>query len=91
MNDLVKCLYEFMITKRLGSVWDDLEYTEMVRTVEMQMKRVEQTLTKDQQQEVQTLLEEISAQNSIESEHRFQASLGLARELSALVRAGRGV
>ena len=86
MDDLMKCLYEFMTTKRLGAVWDDPEYTEMVQTVEMQMRRVEQPLTNDQRQELQMLLEEISAKNSVESEHRFQAALALARELNALVR-----
>ena len=42
----------------------------------------------EQQLELQLLLENLSAQSSIENEHLFQASLKLARELNTLVRPG---
>ena len=87
MDDLTKCLYEFMITKRLGTLWDDPEYKEIIRTVELQTKLVEKNMSEDQRLELDILLDSISAQNSIENEHRFQAALSLSRELNRLVRA----
>lgn len=87
MDDLTKCLYEFMITKRLGAVWDDPEYREITRTVEVQTKRVEKNMSEEQRLELSVLLDSISAQNSIENKHRFQAALALSRELNQLVRA----
>lgn len=87
MDDLMKCLYEFMITKRLGALWDDQEYAEVSHAAEMQMERVEENLNKEQRRELRRLLENVSAQNSIENEHRFRAALALFKELNALVRA----
>lgn len=88
MDDLTKCLYDFVRAKRMGSICQDPEYEEMSRSVELQVKKVQSAASEDQQIELQVLLESISAQSSIENEHLFQASLGLARELSALVRTG---
>ena len=88
MDDLTKCLYDFVRANRMGSICQDPEYEEMSRSVELQLKKVQQTMGTEQQLELQLLLENLSAQSSIENEHLFQASLGLARELSALVRAG---
>lgn len=87
MDDLTKCLYEFIITKRLGTVWDDPEYREISHSVEVQMEQVEENMSKEQRRELRTLLEQISALNSVENEHRFQAALALSRELNRLVRA----
>lgn len=88
MDDLTRCLYDFVCEKRMGSIYQDPEYEEMSRSVELQLKKVQQTIGTEQQVELQLLLENLSAQSSIENEHLFQASLKLARELSALVRAG---
>jgi len=85
MNDLVKCLYEFMKTRRLGALWDDPEYEELLHIVELQQKRVEEDMNKEQRHELQILLENISALEDVENQHRFQAALGLARELCGLV------
>lgn len=87
MDDLMKCLYEFMTTKRLGTVWDDPEYRELSHTVEVMWEKLEDGLTKEQRRELRTLMENVSAQNSVVDEHLFQAALGLSRELNALVRA----
>ncbi len=46
---------------------------------------MEQGLDKERQRELRTLIEEISAQHSVENEHLFQAALALSRELYALV------
>ena len=70
----------------MGSIYQDPEYEEMSRSVELQLKKVQQTMGTEQQIELQLLLENLSAQSSIENEHLFQASLKLARELNALVR-----
>jgi hypothetical protein len=72
----------------MGSIYQDPEYEEMSRSVELQLKKVQQTMGTEQQMELQLLLENLSAQSSIENEHLFQASLKLARELNALVRPG---
>lgn len=87
MNDLTKCLYEFVCQNRMGSVYDDPEYEEMFHSVELQTEKLQKDLSRDQLWELRLLLENISAQHSIENEHLFLAALGLARELNALVRA----
>lgn len=87
MNDLMKCLYEFMIAKRLGSIWDDPEYNEIAQTAEHQRNQIEKNLSQEQKKELKTLLETISELNGVTSEHQFCASLGLAKELNGLVRA----
>lgn len=88
MDDLAKCLYDFVCGQRMGSICQDPEYEESSRSVELQIEKVKQALGTEQQMELQLLLEIISAHNSIENEHLFQASLGLARELNALLRTG---
>ncbi len=88
MDGLMKCLYDFVRTKRMGSIYQDPEYEEMSRSVELQLEKVQQSLGKKQQRELRLPLENLSAQSSIENEHLFQASLGLAQELNALVRSG---
>lgn len=88
MDDLTKCLYDFVLAKRMGSICQDPEYEEISRSVELQLKKVQQNMGTEQQMELRILLENLSAQSGIENEHLFQMSLKLARELSALVRAG---
>ncbi len=84
MDNLMKCLYDFVLERRMGDVVSDPEYREASHTLEMQMKKVEAGMNEEQGIELRVLLESVSAQNSIESEHLFHAALGLARELSAL-------
>lgn len=86
MNDLMKCLFDFTMERRMGSICQDPEYEEMSRSVELQLNKVQQFLDTKQQMELRPLLESLSAQNSIENEHLFQAALGLARELQDLAR-----
>ncbi len=83
----MKRLYQFTCERRMGSIYQNLEYEEMSRSVELQMAKVQEHMDKEQQRELRLLLENISAQNSIENEHLFQAALALSRELNALVRA----
>ena len=85
MNDLVKCLYDFTLEKRMGSVYQDPEYDEMAGSIETQIEKVQKDMTEEQKLELRLLLERISAQASITNEHLFQAALGLARELNVLV------
>lgn len=81
MSDLMKCLYDFVQDRRMGSVYEDPEYEEVSRSVELQLDGIQQALSAQQYKELLRLLENISAQNSIECEHLFQASLELAWEL----------
>ncbi len=86
MNDLMKCLFDFTMERRMGNIYQDPEYEEMSRSVEWQLNKVQQSLDTKQQMELRLLLENLSAQSSIENEHLFQAALGLARELQDLAR-----
>ena len=87
MNDLMNCLYEFTTARRMGAMRDDPEYEEMTHSIELQTAKVQKGMDKEQLQELQILLENVSALKAIESEHLFQASLNLTRELNGLVRA----
>ncbi len=86
MDDLMKCLYEFVTARRLRTLWSDPEYRELSQSVESRWNKIEEGLDKEQQRELRTLMEEVSAQNSVENEHFFRAVLSLSRELYALVR-----
>lgn len=86
MDDLTRCLYEFVCEKRLGSLSEDQEYMDAVLTAERQQKRVASCLSKEQQLELETLTALIAAQGDITGEHLFCAALSLARELNGLVR-----
>lgn len=88
MDDLTKCLYDFVREKRMGNIYQDPEYEEAVRGVEFQLERIRGDMAEGQKKELRELLEGISAQTAIENEHLFQEALGLARELNALLRTG---
>ena len=85
MDDLVKCLYDFVQTHRMGSLHDNEEYQEYTKSAKLQKERVREYLTEEQQIELNLLVDAINAQDSIESEHLFRAALALSKELSALV------
>ena len=85
MNDLARCLYEFVRDKRMRSLLDDEEYREMAHDVELQEERVCAYLDEEQRKELRWLVEAIAFRDSIENEHTFQAALSLARELNSLV------
>ena len=57
MNDLVKCLYEFTMEKRMGSVYQDPEYDEMAGSIETQIEKVQKDMTEEQKLELRLLLE----------------------------------
>lgn len=82
MNDLTRCLYEFVQERRMGEVNADPKYVEASLGVELQLKKVRQALNEAQEMELQLLLDSISAQNSVEREHLFQVSLRFAQELN---------
>ena len=85
MDDLIKCLYEFALEKRMAALETDQEYRDSIRTVQMQEKKVQEILNEDQWQEINLLMLETFAQNSIEREYLFRAALELAGELKAFV------
>lgn len=86
MDDLTRCLYEFVCEKRMGRLSEDKEYIEAVLGAERQQKRMTAWLTEEQRVELDVLTAMIAAQGDITGEHLFQAALGLSRELNALVR-----
>lgn len=86
MDDLVRCLYEFVREKQMGSLTGDAEYEEAALSVELQAERVSAYLNAEQRKELRWLMDAVAFQDSIEHEHIFQAVLSLARELRALVR-----
>lgn len=87
MDDLTRCLYEFVCEKRLGRLSEDPEFIDAVLGAERQQKRVASWLSEEQQLELETLTALIAAQGDITNGHLFQAALSLARELNGLVRA----
>lgn len=86
MDDLMKCLYGFMLEHRLGSLHEDLEYGETAFDTDIQEKRLRECLNQEQQEELDCLLNKITAKDCIVSEHIFRAALALSRELNALLR-----
>lgn len=87
MDDLMKCLYEFVQTHRMGGLYQDPEYRDRTSAAEVQGNRVRELLDQEQRRELDRLIDKITEQDSIVNEHTFRAALGLARELYALVRA----
>lgn len=84
MDDLIKCLYGFALEKRMAELEIDQEYRDSIRTVQLQEKKVREILNEDQWREINLLMLETFAQNSIEREYLFRAALELAGELKAL-------
>ena len=86
MDDLTRCLYEFVCEKRLGSLSEDSDYIGAVLGAERQEERVASYLNDEQRRELCTLIDMLSAKGDITGEHLFQAALSLSRELDGLVR-----
>lgn len=81
MDDLTKCLYDFVCEKRMGSIHQDPEYTEMSTSVDIQTEKVQKDMSKEQLRELRVLLDSMNAMSCIEHEYLFQATMRLAREL----------
>lgn len=84
MDSLTKCLFDFTKDRRIGGLYNDPEYEEIARSVEMQIKKVQNGMAEEQRWELVLLLTSLSALCSIEEEHIFQAALALGRDLRAL-------
>lgn len=84
MDDLIKCLYQFTLEHRMGSLREDEEYRACTYDVKLQQEVVESYLTEEQRKELRWLIDAVTFQDNIVNEHIFQAALGLARELNAL-------
>lgn len=87
MDDLMNCLYSFVLENRLGDTVNDREYRNSIDEILRQESKLRESMNKEQRRELNALLSEISAQNSLENEYIFREALRLARELNALVRA----
>lgn len=84
MDDLMKCLYSFVLEHRLGNMVKEREYQDGGDAVLAQEEKVMEGMSKEQRRELNVLLSQISAQDALENEYVFRATLGLARELRAL-------
>lgn len=82
MTDLMKCLYDFVCTRRIGSIYGDPAYREASLHVDQQTEKLVENLSQEQKRELSRLLDSMNALSCIEDEHLFQAALRLARELS---------
>ena len=87
MDDLIKCLYSFVMETRLGDIAGDREYQDAIDGVLRLEDKVRQSMDEEQRQALNLLLSQVSSLNALESRRLFQASLRLSRELNALVRA----
>lgn len=88
MDDLMRCLYSFVLENRLGNAVNDREYQDGLDTILAQEEKVMEGMSAEQRRELTVLLNQTSDQNARENERIFRAALGLARELSALLRTG---
>lgn len=86
MDDLTRCLYEFVYENRMASLSRDKEYIDVVTSAERQEERVASYLNDEQRKELRTLIDALETQSNITCEHLFQAALSLSRELDGLVR-----
>lgn len=84
MDDLMKCLYNFVLEHRLGNMVKEREYQDSRDAVLAQEEKVMEGMSKEQRRELNVLLSQTSAQDALENEYVFRAALGLARELRAL-------
>lgn len=85
MDDLTRCLYEFLLDRRMGRLWEHEEYQAYCSAVLSQEEQVRSCMDEAQQKELDLLLDRIGEQDSFEKERLFQAALGLVRELDGLV------
>lgn len=81
MDDLTKCLYDFVSDQCAERVFKDPKYREAAQNVELQSEKVQQGMSEGQKRELNLLLDHVYALFCVESEHMFQAAMGLAREL----------
>ena len=84
MDDLTRCLYEFLMETRMGRIWEDEEYKACNSGLLLQEQRVRSRLSGDQEAELDRFLDCMLERDSVEKEHLFQSTLDLLRELSAL-------
>lgn len=86
MDDLMRCLYNFVLEHRLGDTSQDREYQDGLDAILAQEEKVMAGMGKEQRHELNVLLNRTSDQSALENEKIFQAALRLARELNTLLR-----
>lgn len=85
MDDLMKCLYEFLLDRRMDGLWEDEQYKACRLAAELQEEKVMSSLDESQRGELDRLLDMVAEQGSAEQTHLFRATLNLVREWNALV------
>lgn len=84
MEDLINCLYGFVLENRLRNIMSDPEYQACLDAVVRQEDRVRAGMDAEQRRGLNLLLREVSSLNALENEGIFRAALGLAGELNGL-------
>lgn len=86
MDDLMNCLYTFVLETRMGNLSEDPEYRAAIDAVLRQENKLRESMNTEQKQTLNALLSEVSTQNAAENERIFRETLKLARELYTLVK-----
>lgn len=84
MTDLTRHLYNFVLARRMGGVWNDPEYRRFFDCAQAQEEKLRALLTREQQRILDDLLAEQRLQNNVEMEALFLSTLALSRELALL-------
>ena len=84
MEDLMSCLYNFVLENRMDDMVADLKYQAHIQKTHQYEEKLRAHLDEEQWQVLDTLIHEIYTQNSMENERIFQEALRLARELRTL-------
>ena len=86
MTDLMLALYQFAVTRRMGSLMEDPEYADFSRCAEQQEERLRDRLDDAGKKNLDDLLGKLELERSAEQEVLFQAAFSLSRELNGLLR-----
>lgn len=81
MTDLMNTLYEFVSSRRMGDVWNDLEYRGFSSCAQAQEESLRALLEESGTKILDAMLAEQASQHCVELEAMFQGALALYREL----------
>ena len=86
MTDLMNSLYEFVTARRMGRVFDDLEYRSITSSAQGKEDRLRELLDQDGNKLLTDLMNEQLLQFALEMEAMFLSTVDLCRELGQMVR-----
>ncbi len=85
MTDLMLALYQFAVTRRMGSLMEDPEYADFSRCAKQQEESLRTRLDAAGKKNLDDLLGELELEHSAQQEAVFQAAFSLSRELNGLL------